>query len=53
MSRGVTEAMGDRDSREPPPSELVLYQRMFVDRSFSEQAFDDRMFTADVGSDEL
>lgn len=34
------------------PAHHVLYERMFVDRSFAEQAFEDRTFTTEAPSDE-
>jgi hypothetical protein len=44
--------MSEHDPRQPPPTEHILYDRMFVDRRFSEQAFDDRTFATDLETDE-
>jgi hypothetical protein len=44
--------MADGDSPEQPPSEHILYERMFIDRTFAERAFDDRTFESEVAPDD-
>jgi hypothetical protein len=43
--------MSEHDPRQPP-TDHILYQRMFIDRTFAERAFDDHTFEGEIVTDD-
>jgi hypothetical protein len=48
----MSAARPEGDAPAQPPRQHVLYERMFVDRTFAQRAFDDRTFESEVAADE-